>query len=380
MYKTPQGFSFSTTSLGLKQNKSDDFVLITTDKPAACAAVFTQNTCLGAPVVVSKEHLNTTNTVKAILINAGIANVATGEKGIEDAKNCAQMVAKNLRCKTEEVLVSSTGIIGHFLVINNMIQAIPLLVENQNKNIEHVAKAIMTTDTVHKIAEAQCGNASIVGVTKGAGMIAPNMATTLTFIMTDANIPKEKLQIKWKEIIDKTFNMMSIDNCESTSDMAIVLANGYEEVDENEFFEKLYNVAESLTKQLVRDGEGATTLIECNVNNCDNQKNAQILAKSVINSDLVKTAIHGKDPNWGRIVQALGGTYIPIDFSKITISLDKQIVFSQGRPNEDFDISQIFQNEECIIDIDCHSGNFSAKAWGCDLSKEYITINADYHT
>ena len=254
------------------------------------------------------------------------------------------------------------------------------LLEVKNQNVESGARAIMTTDTVPKIAQAKVGKATILGIAKGAGMIAPNMATMLAFVITDAKITQPKLQSMWSSITQDTFNMLSIDNCESTSDMALVLANQVYSVSEKQFAIKLLEVARSLTRQLARDGEGASILIEALVRNAPSIKKARILVKSIIASDLVKTAVHGRDANWGRIIQAMGSTKISINANKLIIKVDGVVVFKQGEPVKNINESKIFTCDAAKIDIDLSSGKAQATAWGCDLSKEYISINADYRS
>ena len=380
-YNLPKKFNFSTFNLGEKKGQGDNILLITTEEPAVCAGVFTNNTFCGAPVVVVKKHLRkSAENIEAILVNSGVANVATGKEGLRNAQECARLVAEQINCSPQNVLVSSTGVIGQFLPMQKIREGIPSLVANPNQDVESGARAIMTTDTVPKIAQAKVGKATILGIAKGAGMIAPNMATMLSFIVTDAKISQVKLQKMWSEITQDTFNMLSIDNCESTSDMALVLANNIYSVDEKQFAAKLLEVAMSLARQLARDGEGATMLIEAIVKNVPNKEKARILAKSIITSDLIKTAAHGRDANWGRIIQAMGMTRIPVDVDKMIIKIDNIIVFKNGAPAQNIDESKIFQKETTIIEIDLNNGKAQATAWGCDLSKGYIEINADYRT
>ena len=380
-YNFPKHFYFSTACLDQKKGKGDNILLITSERPAICAGVFTNNSFCGAPVIVSKKHLKASaKDIRAILVNAGVSNVATGEKGLEDARECATLVGEQINCSLKNVLVASTGVIGQFLPMQKIREIIPGLLKNKKQDVGPGARAILTTDTAPKIAQAEVGKATILGIAKGAGMIAPNMATMLSFIVTDAKISQVKLQKMWSQIIEDTFNMLSIDNCESTSDMAFVLANGEYPVDEKKFALELFNVAESLTRQLARDGEGATKLMESVVNNASNKEKARTLAKSIITSDLVKTAVHGRDANWGRIIQAMGATKIPINANKLIIKIDGVVVFEKGAPAKNIDESRIFAKDIVKIEINLNSGKSQATAWGCDLSKEYISINADYRT
>lgn len=377
----PKNFYFKTASLGLKKSGKDDLLLIASEKPAICAGVFTQNSFPGAPIIVSKKHLKISqNKIQAILANSGCSNVATGEQGIKDSESCANLAAQKLQLKKENILVSSTGVIGRFLPMDKMRAQIPALINSQNKSAEEAAGAIMTTDTRQKIAFSKAGKAGILGIAKGVGMIEPNMATMLAFVITDAKIELKYLQKIWQEIVNETFNMLSVDACESTSDMAIVMANNIFEVKKDQFKKALKEAALDLTRQLARDGEGATILIETQIKNAPSPEKARSLAKSVIKSDLVKTAVHGRDANWGRIIQALGATHIKLDAKKIKIKIDGELVFQNGAPAKNINESKIFQKENTIIEIDLNAGEFNAKAWGCDLSQDYIKINADYRS
>ena len=433
-YSFPKHFYFATTNLGKKKGQGDNLLLITSERPAVCAGVFTNNSFCGAPVIVSKKYLKASpNDIRAVLVNSGVANVATGEQGIKDAQECAKLASVQINCspkalkqnssricttsschlyfknsskyldtlqdfskksdinlcakcksyfgsEPKTVLVASTGVIGQFLPMDKMRDKIPDLLDQKNQDAESGARAIMTTDTVPKIAQSKVGKATILGIAKGVGMIEPNMATMLSFVITDAKIAQPKLQKIWSEITSNTFNMLSVDSCESTSDMALVLANGEYTVNEKKFAQELYNVAESLTRQLARDGEGATILIETVVKNAQTKDKAKILAKSVIKSDLVKTAVHGRDANWGRIIQAMGATKIKVNADKLVIKIDNIVVFKNGAPAKKIDEAKIFQKDSTKIEIDLNNGKAQATAWGCDLSKEYISINADYRS
>ena len=380
-YQIPQKFQLSTGNVGLKASGKDDLLLIVTNSTNSfCTGVFTKNTFVGAPVLVTKKHLNLTQKTKAILVNAGIANVATGEQGEKDAMMSAENVAKNLGIKKEEVLIASTGVIGQYLPINKFLAKIPGLTKKFHNDIEKAACAIMTTDTFPKIVQENCGESVILGITKGSGMIEPNMATTLTFIMTDAQISNDVLEKKWKEIVDNTFNMVSVDACESTSDMALVISSNQVKTDDNLFFEKLALVAQKLTKKIAQDGEGATKLITVKVSGVKNKNIARAFAKAVVNSDLVKTAIHGQDANWGRIIAAIGSTHFAFDINKLTLKIDQELIFTKGAPVKNFLEKNLFQKKEVVISLDFNEGEESAQAWGCDLSKEYISINGDYRT
>lgn len=379
-HNIPKYFSFATGSLGLKKDQ-DDLLLISCQRPAICAGVFTLNSFPGSPVIVSKKNLKKSKgKIKAVLANAGCSNVATGEKGIKDSEESARILAEQIGCRSENILLASTGVIGEFLPMEQMRKEISKLPQNQNQAIEPAAKAIMTTDTVHKISSKTVGKAAILGIAKGVGMVEPNMATMLAFILTDAKINLPKLQKMWREIVDDTFNMLSVDACESTSDTALVLASQEYNVDEIKFKKGLAQVALELTKKLASDGEGATILIEATVNNAPSKTKARALAKAVIKSDLVKTAVNGRDANWGRIIGALGSTHFKINIAKISIKIDDQTVFQKGAPAKKINEAKIFQKNSAKIEIDLSAGKYSATAWGCDLSKEYVRINGDYRS
>lgn len=378
-FSIPEGFQVTSGSIGLRKFK-DDIAIINSEKSVKCAAVFTQNKFAAAPILVSKKHLKKTNFyTKAVLINTAYANACTGYQGIKDAKKCVNIVSKNLNCNLSEVLVFSTGKIGVKLPMEKFEIGLPKLCQNFNNDISKFGKAILTTDLVSKIEYQKIGDTKILGFAKGSGMIAPNMATMLAFILTDAKINQFELQKMWTEICNKTFNMISVDACESTNDVALVLSSNLKLVDKNLFKKALHKIAKNLAKKIATDGEGAKYLIEVKTCNCSNQKSAEELAKSIVKSDLVKTAVTGKDVNWGRVCSAIGSAGFDFPINKVSIYFDSECVFKNGKPLE-FNKQNIFKNKVVKIAVDFKNGKCSATAWGCDLTHGYIDINSKYST
>ncbi len=387
MNSLPKGFSFYTGNYNPEQYTKNNLLAIVADTEVFCSAMFTKNTCCGAPISLAKEKLEKkydihVGNISGIIINTNIANVATGEKGITDSKRQAQLLAKSLNVSENKILVSSTGCIGPFLPMQQMEIAIPKLIFGKKQNLKNSANAIMTTDIKEKFISVRCGEATIAGIAKGSGMIAPNMATMLAYVMTDANISKEKFAHIWKKSVEKSFNMVSVDNCESTSDTAIAMMNPLSKVDEKEFEKQVFQITTFLAKAIAYDGEGATKGIEVRVTGAESENSAQKIAQKIVSSDLVKTAIFGKDLNWGRIIQAAGHTHLSIDLSSLTCSIGGITVFKNGLSVE---ISpetelQAFENSEIIIEFQMKQGDFSATAWGCDLTYKYVQINGEYRT
>lgn len=377
------GFSSLGKSIGIKTD-GKDFAVLYSDRPCAAAAVYTQNAIKGAPLHVTKQHLEN-HQAQAIVVNSRIANVATGEQGLVNAHEMTQIVAEQLDLAEDDVLVASTGVIGRQLPMEK-IRAGAEGIKQELRPDGDFAEAIMTTDTVKKEVCVEADGFKIAGVAKGSGMIAPNMATLLVFLITDAGVDGAQLQTALKSSVDKTLNMTSIDTDTSTSDMAMVLSNGaVQAVDLQQFQQALDEVCLELTKMIIRDGEGATKLVMCQVNAARSLADARKIAKSVINSPLVKTAVYGNDPNWGRLMMAIGksGADSIVERS-IGIWINQQPVVAQGMAAADYDepgLSDNFkQNDEIVITIDLGVGSASATAYGCDMSEEYIKINAEYTT
>lgn len=381
-WQVPDGFSLASGTLRLRGSEKDDCLLILCDEPATASGVFTNNVFSGAPVLLNKKHLQTSQgKTRAILVNTVYSNAGTGKEGSHNAETIAVFLAKTLNVNTELVLLASTGKIGPQLPVEKFLSGLPAIVQHPDNDILRAAKAILTTDLVEKIEYRQLsGGASILGIAKGSGMIAPNMATMLAFVLSDAVIDKDVLDYEWKRICRATFNQVSVDNCQSTSDMALVVLSGKKPTVTEEFFLALKDIATCLAKKIAADGEGATHLLEVTARNCADEKTAQILAKAVVTSDLFKAAVAGHDPNWGRICSAIGSAMIPFDPQRIDIFLDGSPVFLAGDPILSPDTSKMFLEKLVSVEIDFHTGLASAQAWGCDLTKKYVEINAEYST
>lgn len=397
---SPKGFKAVGFFAGIRKKK-DDMAIIYSEIPADCVAVFTKNTVKAAPVQVDMEILKRTNSIQAIVINSGNANACTGKKGMEDANTMIETVERVLKLEKDKVLASSTGIIGLHLPIEKMKTAIEDNYKDLGNSIgdgNKVAEAIMTTDTFpKKVAvelELSGKKVRIAGIAKGSGMIHPNMGTMLAYVTTDANISYHLLDELLKQSTEDSFNMISIDGDTSTNDSLLVLANkmaGNEEIntkdeDYYKFKEAFEYVNLSLAKQIVKDGEGAGKFIEVNLKGAKSKEDARILAKSVINSNLVKTAFFGEDANWGRMICALGYTGIDFDLENTSMDIengDKKIgLMKEGSPI-DFDEDkalEILKMDEIKVNIILKEGEESATAWGCDLSYDYVKINGGYRS
>ncbi|MEO5899033.1 MAG: bifunctional glutamate N-acetyltransferase/amino-acid acetyltransferase ArgJ [Ilumatobacteraceae bacterium] len=381
----PQGFSAHVANIGIKDS-TDDFVVIATDAACPVAAVFTQSSFSGPSVVLSRRNLRA-GRARAVVVVSKNANVATGPIGMANAEELVAGVATRLGCAPQEVLVASTGVIGRQYPMDQVRAgfeaiAMPLPVLDATA----VATAMMTTDTVLKVASAQVvgSTARIVGVAKGVGMIEPDMATLITLYFTDAAVARADLDAVFRSVMDRTFNCVSVDTDTSTSDTAIVLANGAAgAVDPAAFEGALYAVAESLTKQVARDGEGATKLLEVVADGAASPEQAKRIAKAIVNSPLVKTAVHGADPNWGRVAMAIGkaSTTDEIDQALVVIRFGDQEVYPAPVDESGLDaLATYMQGDDVRIHVSLGAGEATATVWGCDLSDGYIRINADYTT
>jgi glutamate N-acetyltransferase/amino-acid N-acetyltransferase len=385
MTALPQGFTSFVTNIGIK-DATDDFTLVCADSVVAASAVFTQSRFAGPSVVVSRKHV-ANHLARAVVVISKNANVATGDQGMSNALEVVQSIAKKIGCDPHDVLIASTGVIGRQYPIERVrtgLAGLPFPLPSNDAVA--VARGIMTTDTVHKIAEATigAGPARVVGVAKGVGMIEPNMATLITMVFTDAMVDGGTLDSIWRRVIDRTFNCVSIDTDTSTSDTAIVLASGVaEKVDLDELEVALEEVTRALTKQVARDGEGAETLIEVCVDQARDAEQAKTVAKSIVNSPLVKTAVHGADPNWGRVAMAIGkcSRYTDIDQSKVIIRFGDQEVYPSAVNESGLEqLSNYMRGEEVRIHVSLKTGSKACTVWGCDLTDGYVRINADYTT
>jgi len=368
-------------AIGIKKSGKMDFAVIYSDKIAAASGVFTKNKIKGAPVYVTKKKIKK-GKAQAIVINSGIANVSTGEKGIKDAEEMANLVADELKINRNDVLVASTGVIGKFLPMEKIREGVKGI-GNQLSKKNKAADAIMTTDAYKKEIAVNIGNVTIGAIAKGAGMIHPNMATMLCFITTDAEIPSSELKKMLKNSVDKSFNMISVDSDTSTSDMVILMANGTKgKVNIKKFQYALDFVCIELAKKIAADGEGATKLIEVNIKNASSKEDAKKVAKSIITSNLVKCAFYGNDLNFGRVICAIGNSNARFKEEKIDIFFENEQIVKNGmeKKNNAAKIKILMKKKKNRIFVNLNSGSYEATAWGSDLTLDYVKFNSNYHT
>ncbi len=389
------GFLAAGISAGIKKNGDKDLALIYSSEPSLAAGVFTSNKFAAAPVLVSREHLKV-DLHRAVVINSGCANACTGERGIKDAEKMALVTAKALNLEnSQEVLVASTGVIGEYLPMPQIEAGIKQAASSlTEEGAGKAAEAIMTTDT--KIKEFACRmeiegkTVTLGGMTKGSGMIHPDMATMLAFITTDLQIENSLLQEALQAATDVSFNMITVDGDTSTNDTVIIMANGKAGnsliKDKSKayfiFLDSLTALCTELAKMIVRDGEGATKFIEVKVVKCPDFHTGKVLGRSILNSNLVKTAFFGEDANWGRIVTAMGNSGVEFLPEKVDIHLgDIQVVASgRGVSFDEEKAKKILAKDEILLTVNLNSGKEQIIAWGCDLSHEYITINGSYRS
>lgn len=398
---SPKGFAASSYAAGIKYKDREDMALIYSEQPCTVAGVFTSNVVKAAPVVWDRQVVEKADCVRAVIINSGIANACTGEEGMKICRATAEAAAEAIGGSPENILVASTGVIGMQIPTDRIVHGTRELLKAKQTTKEagtKAAQAIMTTDT-HKKEIAMTvtlgsGTITIGGMCKGSGMIHPDMCTMLGFITTDAAISKILLQKALSEIVQDTFNMISVDGDTSTNDTLVILANGMagnqeimaEDEDYQTFKDALYQICEYLAKQMAGDGEGATALLEVTVHGAGTKEDAKILAKSVVCSSLVKAMIYGHDANAGRIMCALG--YSGIDFQPEKVDLyfnskaGKILIFQGGIAAEysEEEATRILSEPEVTVIVDMHEGDASATAWGCDLTYDYVKINADYRS
>jgi glutamate N-acetyltransferase/amino-acid N-acetyltransferase len=400
----PQGFKASGTAAGLKADGKLDMAMVVSTVPAATALVTTRNTVKAAPVLWDTQIVKAKPWTQAVVANSGNANACTGQTGLDHVRLTALRAAQKLGIAEEAVLVSSTGVIGVPLPIEKILQGVDALSESLDATpagADKASHAILTTDLTAKTIALQIeigGKAvRLGGMAKGSGMICPNMATMLAYVTTDAKIAPDCLQQMVSTIVEDTYNMMSVDGDMSTNDTLAVLANGLAGNDEitladagsaayQTFYDALYAVNEHLATSIVRDGEGATKFVEARVSGAPDEQAARILAKAVIQSNLVKAAMFGEDANWGRVLSSIGATGIPFDPAKVCVRFESAagdiLLLNNGEPVA-FDealAAQILEEKEIHVLISMAEGNGEAKAWGCDLSYDYVKINGDYRT
>ena len=381
----PKGFSCHVANVGVKDD-SRDFTVVAADEPCAAAGVFTKSRFAGPSVEVSRRHV-ADGRARAVVVVSKNANVANGPQGLADANELVDGVASRLGIDPAEVLVASTGVIGRPYPMERIRAGIAALpVPLPGNDATEVARGIMTTDTVHKISTARVAgsDARVVGVAKGVGMIEPDMATLIALVFTDARMSPPDLDAVFRRVIDATLNCVSVDTDTSTSDTAVVLASGAAgPVDGAAFEEALHEVLVELTKKIARDGEGAETLVEVRVDRARDRDQAKTVAKAIVNSPLVKTAIHGADPNWGRVAMAVGkcSQYDDIDQNRVVIRFGSQEVYPNQVDAAGLDaLSRYMSGDEVTIHVSLDTGEASATVWGCDLTDGYVRINADYTT
>ncbi len=376
-----KGVKASAVSCGLKEDNKLDLALIVLDKPVKAVAMFTRNTVKAAPIIVSKRHLEKYGLIQAIVINSGQANACTGERGIKDAEFMAEEVAKRLGIEKELVFVASTGKIGAYLEKEKIAYGIELAYKNLSENSgDSIAEAIMTTDTFPKISGARNKNAIISGIAKGAGMIHPNMATMLVFIGTNVKLNIEELKRALRKSVDKSFHQISVDGCSSTNDTILLFST--DEVLDDAFQKGLDMVTQDLAKMIAKDGEGAKKLIEVVVEKARSLKEARVMARYVVMSNLVKAAIAGGDDNWGRVLASIGQTEYSFDLNKIELYIGDHLVFAKNEPlrYNSQEVKNYLKGDEVRIRIILNEGRYNAFSWGCDLTEEYVKINAYYRT
>jgi glutamate N-acetyltransferase / amino-acid N-acetyltransferase len=394
----PRGYRFSATACGLKKTGALDLALLSSDVPASAAAVFTQNLLVAAPVVLSKRNLAASKgRLRAVIVNAGNANCATGPDGYTASVRTVEETARRLNCRREEIVVCSTGVIGVPLPVEKILRALPGITRNRRPSARSFAEfslAICTTDTRPKTESASFKmggkRVHLVGCAKGAGMIHPNMATTLAFVATDANISPSLLQKTLRDITGRTFNSISIDGDTSTNDTLLVLANGASGAPaikpgtsaHRAFSRALEEVCHSLALQIVADGEGAQRVIEIEVRGSKTEAAARRIAQTIATSPLVKTAFAGGDPNWGRTFAAAGRAGVKFDPSRVDIHMAGIPVLRRGQPldfNERAASNRLLEKNVHIV-VDLHAGRSVARYWTCDFTAEYVRINASYRT
>ncbi|CAH0117990.1 Arginine biosynthesis bifunctional protein ArgJ [Paenibacillus sp. CECT 9249] len=394
---TPAGFRAGGLHCGLKKTTRFDLGAIVCEVPATAAAVYTTNVFQAAPLQVTRDSISQEGKLQAVLVNSGNANACTGKQGEEDAYRMRSTLAQRLGIAEHYVAVASTGVIGELLKMDRVlkgVESLPAKLTDQNSGADDFCQAILTTDLVKKECCVQVrvdGKiVTIAGAAKGSGMIHPNMATMLAFMTTDAEIERESLQRLLGQTTDVTFNMITVDGDTSTNDMLVAMASGLAgnnklhegHPDWPAFAAAFRRVCEHLAQAIARDGEGATKLIEVNVAGAATEEGARAIAKTVIGSSLVKSAVFGADANWGRIIAAVGRSGVPVDPETVDIRIGDIVMLEQSRPipfDEEAALEYL-KGQTVVIHVDLHMGQGEATAWGCDLTYDYVRINAAYRT
>lgn len=390
----PLGFRFSASTAGIKASGSPDMAFAEAVQGATAAAMFTTNRVSAAPLQVGKKHLaKTGGRVRAVVVNSGNANCATGSEGIRAAEKVCRAVADKLGCKTEEVFPASTGVIGVPLPVDKLTKAIPALIQlrgNDPESAGKFARAIMTTDTRRKTATARVRigkkDVTVLGMAKGAGMIHPRLATMLVYLFTDVEAPAKELQAALRTSVSTTLNRISVDGDTSTNDTVLLLASGASGVrlkdGRKEFQQALHEVCASLARQIISDAEGVTHVVSLTIEKARSEDDAEQVARAIANSPLVKTAWAGSDPNWGRVLAAVGYSGVAIDPDKVDIWFGPHQLCKRGvRANfDEKKVHAYLQDSVIDVRVALNQGKHTATFWTCDLTAEYVHINADYTT
>tara|TARA_E500000075_G_scaffold134990_1_gene153734 strand:- start:2613 stop:3809 length:1197 start_codon:yes stop_codon:yes gene_type:complete len=393
-YRDLKGVNIHTFETGARYKNRKDLLLVVFDDYVNQASLYTKSTCPSVPVDWCRKNLN--KQIKAIIVNAGNANAFTGDIGLRDLLTISKEIVNKIGCKIEDIGVASTGVIGEYMNIQPIIQSIKNIDLNNKSSWIDAAESIMTTDTYPKLAKKEFKidgkNIEIIGIAKGSGMIEPNMGTMLSFIFTNACIDEKLLKPILREVTTNSFNSITVDGDTSTSDTVMLISTNkagnkplinIHETSSKEFIVELQKLTIDLAKQIVLDGEGATKLVEINIRSAVSKISAINIAKSIANSPLVKTAIYGQDPNWGRIIAAIGKSYENIDLKKLKISIGDQLVTLNSTVSPEYDevlTKKYMEGDVIEIIIDLGIGNYSHKIWTCDLSHKYIDINTDYRS
>jgi glutamate N-acetyltransferase / amino-acid N-acetyltransferase len=381
----PRGFRSHVANIGVKDD-TDDFVVVAADRPVPVAALFTKSRFAGPSVTLSRANV-ADGTAQAVVVISKNANVATGQRGHDDAVEVARSVAVKVGCEPTDVVVTSTGVIGRQYPIERIragIAALPAPLTSVDA--DGPARGMMTTDTVAKVAEATVAgsDARVVGMAKGVGMIEPDMATHISLLFTDAELSPADLDAVFRRVVERTFNCVSVDSDTSTSDSSVILASGAAgPVDLDAFESAVHEVSLDLTKQIARDGEGAHSLIEVHVDAARDRAQAKRVAKAIVNSPLVKTAVHGGDPNWGRVAMAIGKCSDDTDIEQEAVVIRFGATEVYPRVLDDAalaGLSAYMRSPDVCIHVSLHTGDADATVWGCDLSDDYVRFNADYTT
>lgn len=391
----PQGFRLGGVASGIKSKATlRDVALFACDRPCTAAGVFTQNRVTAAPVQLSRERVPS-EAVRAIVLNSGNANACTGPQGLEDARHMVRLTAEHLNCESSAVLVCSTGVIGELLPMDRVARGIALAAEQLGTStsaLESAARAMMTTDTVpkwsHRLVPSPGGNFSVVGLAKGAAMVAPRLATMLAVVMTDAPLGAQRAQQILQRAVDQSFNCISVDGHTSTNDTVLLLCSGAAPlhdhvVDDAALAAAVKEVCVDLAKAIVADAEGARHRVTIDVHGARTDQEAKQIARAVAESPLVKTAVYGADPNWGRIVSAAGYAGVEFDPQKVALWLEGALLYEDGVPVS-FDADALSETLRSRFDVHIRlqfdRGQATARFWTCDLTEEYVQLNAEYHT